>query len=141
MKKIFVDTGAWAALNNKRDRFHSDSVVVNKSLLNEGYFYITTDYVLYETYTLLLYDIGHKRAVELGNEIILLNKKKKIRIVHITDELLTAAWDIFIKYEDKDFSFTDCTSFTVMKNLKTDEAFSFDKHFEQYGFIRHPHKQ
>jgi len=141
MKKIFVDTGAWAALNNKRDKFHNDSVAANKRLLNEGYFYITSDYVLDETYTLLLYDIGHKRAVEFGNEIILLSKKKKIRIVHITEELLTEAWELFITYQDKDFSFTDCTSFRVMKNLKIDEAFSFDKHFEQYGFTRHPYKR
>lgn len=39
---------------------------------------------------------------------------------------------------DKDFSFTDCTSFIVMELLRINEAFSFDKHFDQYGFIRLP---
>lgn len=52
--------------------------------------------------------------------------------------MLNKAWKIFEKYSDKDFSFTDCTSFIVMKMLEINEVFSFDKHFEQYGFIRLP---
>jgi len=36
----------------------------------------------------------------------------------------------------KDFSFTDCTSFAVMRQLGITTAFAFDEHFEQFGFIR-----
>jgi predicted nucleic acid-binding protein len=44
-----------------------------------------------------------------------------------------AAFTIFKQYADKDFSFTDCTSFSIMKSLNLNKAFAFDKHFEQYG--------
>ena len=138
MKKLFIDTGAWVALNNKKDKHHKDAVKANKDFLDGGYFYVTNDYVLDETYTLLRLDVGHKRAVEFGCEIKELQKNKKIYVFHVNQVALDKAWEIFEKYSDKDFSFTDCTSFAVMEMLKINKAFSFDRHFEQYGFIRFP---
>lgn len=35
---------------------------------------------------------------------------------------------------DKDFSFTDATTFSVMDRLEIGTAFSFDHNFIQYGF-------
>ena len=138
MKKMFIDTGAWIALNNKKDKYYRDAVKANKDFLDKGYFYISSDYVLDETYTLFRYDVGHERAVEFGGEIKSLQEMGKIRIVHINQDILDNAWEIFEKYSDKDFSFTDCTSFAVMEMLGINEAFSFDRHFEQYGFTRLP---
>ena len=138
MKKLFVDTGAWIALNNTKDNHHKNAVNANRDFLDSGYFYVTSDYVLDETYTLLRSDVGHKRAVEFGNEMTGLQKKGKINIVHINQVVHEKAWEIFEKYSDKDFSFTDCTSFIVMELLRINEAFSFDKHFDQYGFIKLP---
>ena len=46
--------------------------------------------------------------------------------------------DIFERYDDKDFSFTDCVSFVVMQENGIKEAFAFDEHFNQMGFIRNP---
>ncbi len=138
MNKLFVDTGAWLALNNKKDKYYIEAVKANKDFLEKGYFYVSSDYILDETYTLLRYDVGHKRAVEFGREIKLLQEMGKIRIVNINQDILGKAWEIFENYTDKDFSFTDCTSFAVMEMLGINEAFSFDRHFEQYGFIRLP---
>ncbi len=56
----------------------------------------------------------------------------------ITEELEEAASEIFERYDDKDFSFTDCTSFQVMLLLGITEAFTNDHHFEQFGFVIHP---
>ena len=39
---------------------------------------------------------------------------------------------------DKVWSFTDCTSNAIMKDAGIIEAFAFDRHFEQMGFIRKP---
>ncbi len=136
MKRLFIDTGAWVALNNKRDKYYTHAVKANKEFLDKGYFYVSSDYILDETYTLLRCDIGHKRTVEFGKEIKSLQEIGKIRIVYINEDILGKAWGIFEKYSDKYFSFTDCTSFAVMEMLGMNEAFSFDRHFEQYGFIR-----
>jgi len=49
MKKIFVDTNGWIALNSKRDQFHRAAIEKNQELLRSGAHYITTNYVLDET--------------------------------------------------------------------------------------------
>jgi len=59
--------------------------------------------------------------------------------VHITEETERAAWEVFEKFnKDKDWSFTDCTSKVVMERLGIREAFAFDHHFDQMGFVRRP---
>ncbi len=138
MEKLFIDTGGWVALNNKKDKHYKDAVKANRDFLDSGFFYVTSDFILNETYTLLRFDVGHKRAVEFGYEIKDLQKNRKIHVFPINQVVLDKAWEIFEKYSDKDFSFTDCTSFAIMEMLKINNAFSFDKHFGQYGFIRLP---
>lgn len=98
MKKLFIDTGAWVALNNKKDKHHKNAVKDNRDFLDSGYFYLTSDYILDETYTLLRFDVGHKKAVEFGYEIKDLQKKVKINIFHINQVVLDKAWEIFEKY-------------------------------------------
>jgi hypothetical protein len=44
------------------------------------------------------------------------------------------ARDFLLKHEDKNYSFTDCTSFVVMEELKLTEALASDRHFKQAGF-------
>ncbi len=61
-----------------------------------------------------------------------------IKIVHVTAEVEDGAWEIFKTYNDKDFSFTDSASFYLMKELKIQNAFTFDNHFSQLGFNRLP---
>jgi len=56
------------------------------------------------------------------------------RLIRITSEDEAAAFKLFTRYNDKDFSFTDCTSFVVMQKFGIPQAFTFDKHFRQMGF-------
>ncbi len=44
------------------------------------------------------------------------------------------AFVIITRYQDKDFSMTDATSFAVMERLNLHWAFSFDSDFRQYGW-------
>ena len=45
-----------------------------------------------------------------------------------------SAWEYFVRHGDKGYSFTDCTSFILMKEMKLTHCLAFDKHFEQAGF-------
>ncbi len=38
-----------------------------------------------------------------------------------------AAWQLFVRYHDHVFSFTDCTSFALMRAMSLEEAFTFDR--------------
>ena len=49
--------------------------------------------------------------------------------------LRSRAWDLFAEYSDRTFSFTDCTSFALMKSMGLEEAFTFDRRdFGAAGF-------
>ncbi|NSW90935.1 MAG: PIN domain-containing protein [Firmicutes bacterium] len=75
--------------------------------------------------------INHTSAVEFGRIIL---ASKVIKIVPVTAERWENSWNLFVKYSDKNFLFTDCTSFIIMKELGLKEAFTFDRHFQQMGF-------
>lgn len=131
MRKIFMDTNGWIALNNKHDQFHNAASKLNKRLLNNRNLYVTTNFILDETYTGLLTKVGHFAAVDFGERI---RKSIITKIIHISEEIEEYAWTYFKKYFDKHFSFTDCTSFVIMHQLNIKEAFTNDHHFEQMRF-------
>jgi len=61
-----------------------------------------------------------------------------VALINIGEDDFEASWQWFDRYHDKEFSFTDCASFAVMKRLKLKTALTFDKHFTQAGFERKP---
>jgi predicted nucleic acid-binding protein len=132
MKVIFMDANGWIALNNKRDQLHSIAIRTHRKLLTNGYRYVTTNFILDETYTGLLTKVSHFAAVDFGEK---LHISKIVSIIHITKDIEEEAWKVFKKYSDEQFSFTDCTSFVVMGQLNLTEAFTSDRHFEQMGLI------
>jgi len=131
VKQVFADTNGWIALNSKRDQLHDMAVKINKDLLQNGYKYVTTNFVLDETYTGLRMKVGYFAAVDFGEKI---RSARTVQVIGVTGDMEEEAWQIFKQYADKDFSFTDCTSFVVMRQLSLTEAFTSDHHFEQMGF-------
>jgi uncharacterized protein len=131
MKEIFTDTNAWVALKHKGDSSWQTATDLNQTLLSQGVHYVTSNFVLDEAYTLLLIRVGHHVAVELGEEV---RASRLLTVVHISEELEEEAWALFRRYSDKEFSFTDCTSFVVMRRRGIQEAFTNDHHFEQAGY-------
>ncbi len=129
--RLFVDSSAWTALFNPRDKYFSQARQAMQSIAGQDAEFVTTDYVLDETLTNLQSGYGHNVAEDFGVWVL---QKKNIHIERITEAIWNAAWAMFQQYDDKDFSFTDCTSFVVMRQLKLREAFTFDHHFEQMGF-------
>ncbi len=136
--KIFIDTSAWDAIEDSNDRNH-ELALIFKDDLQDNCLLITTDYVLDETYTLLLLNIGYERTVAFQQHIIKLVKAGILRVIHVSSTIYEEAWDVFQRFNvDKKWSFTDCVSYAVMKQLDIDTVFAFDCHFEQMGFNRKP---
>ena len=127
MSQIFVDTSAWYALLDKTDSFHLEAVKLFKSLTHPV---VTTNFVADEIITLSKNRLGHDIAIDVGQKLWNEDVSTLIRVTS-TDEV--KAWEIFVKYQDKGFSFTDCTSFAVMERLGIKEVLAFDDHFSQYN--------
>ncbi len=127
---VFVDTGAWFALADKSDRFHHQSVSIYPILLKSRSL-ITTNLVIAETYNLIHRALGHRAAI-----VFLENIAASPRIINVYSDRASeeAAQEILQKYDDQDFSYTDAVSFSIMKQYKISDAFSFDRHFSIAGF-------
>lgn len=133
---VFVDTGAFFAIENERDRHHPKALDTRDELMSQGQRLVTSDYILDEVYTLIRMRVGHRAAVDFGESI---RSSRFFRIEPVTTADFEAAWRIFRRYDDKPFSFTDCTSFALMERLKIGTAFTFDRSFQGYGkFIVKP---
>ena len=136
---MFVDTGAWDALEDKSDGNHAAAVLYQAVLRQERIPLYVTNFVLDECYTLLLRNIGYARTVAFKSTIDRMQTGGILTIVHVSEELEQAAWEVFVRFnQDKTWSFTDCTTKVVMDSLGIQHVFAFDQHFEQMGFIRLP---
>jgi uncharacterized protein len=126
---IFVDTGAWYASLVPTDPDHTRAV---QWLAANHSPFLTTDYVIDETLTLLRVRGERQRALLLGAKFF---NQELAKIHKITSTDLTLAWEIFEQFDDKNWSFTDCTSKVVIEQLSIKVAFAFDHHFRQFGTI------
>jgi uncharacterized protein len=121
---MFVDSSAWfAAYVPTAPQYR----VVQKALASSDRL-VTTDYVLDETLTLLKVRGHSERARQFGARIF---DGRAARLEYVTEGDVQQAWIVFTTYRDKEWSFTDCTSFVVMKRLSLQHAIALDRHFDQ----------
>lgn len=85
---------------------------------------MTSTYVLDEVFTLVRMRWGHAPAVAIGEKLW---QSRWCHVVDVVEQTRLAAWQIFVRYDDQAFSFTDCTSFALMRELGLTEAFTFDR--------------
>ena len=126
---VFVDTSAWFAAIVPSDPNHASAahwLAANADVL------ITTDYIVDETLTLLRARGERQRTKLLGKKFF---EGSIAEIYFLTEEDVREAWATFAQYEDKSWSFTDCSSKVVMDQMKIAQAFAFDQHFRQFGTV------
>ncbi len=138
MSPFFVDTWAWYALTDTADKDHALAQLTNEDLLDSGQTFATTNFVLAETITLIRYNLHHAAAVGFRNILQKLIGARLVELVRIDETHEDVAWSIFEQYADQKFSYTDCTSFAVMRTLKLTHVFTADHHFATLGFILVP---
>lgn len=132
---MFVDTWAWYALANRKDKDHHIAKKLNKKFVAEGYRYATTNFIFSETYTLILIrGKNYRAAIAFGEKLKRMTRLGAIDFIRTNEEHENEDWEIARKYDDKDFSYVDCTSFAFMKENGISHAFTNDDHFRQFGF-------
>ena len=129
--KLFVDTSAWVASSDPSDRWHTAARNAINSSVGARVPFVTTDYVLDETFTLLLYHAGRRQAIAFGDKVL---QSRQVKLVRVDAGICEEAWRLFKQYDDKTWAFADCTSFVVMRQMGVQRAFAFDRHFTQAGF-------
>ena len=129
--RLFVDTAGWMACADAADPQHPRSRQARDAALAAGRILVSTDYVIDETLTLIRRRLGLEAARAWWEQI---EGTSRLRWEWIDPERCERARATFFRFRDKGYSFTDCTSFVVMQELKLAEALTTDKHFRQMGF-------
>lgn len=131
MNAVFVDTGGWMACADRADPAHWACAAARDSTLEAGRILITTDFVVDETLTLIRFRLGLAAADAWWQQI---DGSARLRWERIESDRFERARNLFFQYQDKDLSFTDCTSVAVMRELKLKTVIATDGHFQQVGF-------
>ena len=131
MRLMFVDTAAWVAAADHADAAGSAVRKVRDQWLSEGGVLATTDYVIDETLTTIRFRLGLDAAEAWWLQI---DGSSRLRMESIDEARRERALSLFFRYRDKEFSFTDCCSFVLMRELHIRRALTLDHHFRQAGF-------
>ncbi len=135
MPSLFLDTGYIIVLEWADDQNHDAALKHWQSLSESLPHLLTTSFIFDEVVTFFNSRNQHAKAVETGNRLL---RSPTVQFVHVDETLFFEGWSLFVNREDKTYSLTDCISFLVMRKLKSQTAFTFDKHFVQEGFERLP---
>ena len=119
----------------QRLRVLRTAIAARDAWWERGGLLITTDYVVDETLTLIRLRLGLNAAEAWWRQV---DGSSRVRWEPITPSRVEKARSLFFRYQDRDFSFTDCTSFIVMRELRLREALTTDHHFAQMGFELKP---
>jgi predicted nucleic acid-binding protein len=124
---IFFDSGAFLAILDVNDKNHDKAAELRKKIEREGYFTLTTNFVVVEAHALILSNLGANFAREWLRSI-------SIPIWQVDKSEEDEAKEIIFRFKDKAYTLTDAISFVVMKKLGIRKAFAFDRHFKQFGY-------
>ena len=129
--EVFADTSGFYAMMVKGDDKHASAKRILREARRRKRGFVTTDYVLDETATLL-------KARGFGHLLIpffeTLDSSRACRVEWTDPDRFQEVRAFFIKHQDQEWSFTDCLSFRVMTHFRLRDALTKDAHFQQAGY-------
>lgn len=128
---IFIDTSWYKAFLDTKDEFHDLAIAQYEKLKNNEASFVTTNFIIDESLTLIRMKSGLPIALKFRE--MLFEMVDVLKIVRVMPNDETEAWKWFPK-DWRRLSFTDCTSFAVMKRIDLKEVATFDEHFARAGF-------
>ena len=132
MRTVFADTGYWIALLDSQDEQHkiAQDVTEEVRLIH----IVTSQLVLVEFLDSMTRRLRHlrNRALAVVRNLV---KRVDVEIVPFTSAQFEDTLELYSSRLDKDWSLTDCVSFSIMKKMSIVEALAHDIDFEQAGFI------
>ena len=126
---VLWDSSAILALVDAHDADHARAVEVARQIAAERRPSFVTNYIEAETHALLLRKLG--RAV--ARQWLLTGQLPVVAVLPAEEQ---QAKDILARHVDKDWTLCDAISFAVLDARRVSRAFTFDRHFRQYGRIQ-----
>lgn len=95
MRIAFVDTSAWCAVENEDDENHDTALLLLEEIIEGRYRLVTTNYVLDETYTLLLGRVGHGLVIQFKHRIDQMLTSEILTVIQVSESIQESAWAVF----------------------------------------------
>jgi predicted nucleic acid-binding protein len=130
MPPVFADTGYWIALIFANDDLHDRAIEVRRRYVKSPI--ISSEMVLTE----FLNECGKRGTYYRNGAVALvegLYASNAVQILPQTPALFAEALALYKNRPDKQWSLTDCASFTICQEYGITEAFAYDNHFAQAG--------
>ena len=125
--RAFADTHFYLALMHADDPCHERAVSYMESDLRIA----TSEFIVLELGDACCSQEDHEDFFSLFHGIM---QSPNVEVVPVSSELLKRGLDLMKQRPDKDWSLTDCISFTIMNDLDLTDALTGDRHFDQAGF-------
>lgn len=120
------------------DKYHDAAMATFQAISRRELpfrFHYTSNYVVDEAVTLILYQAGSRLGVDTLRRI---RASPSLRVLHVTPEVEAEADRIFGRFAPSRVSYTDCTTKALMDRESINVAFSFDRDLDVMGFRRIP---
>lgn len=126
---VFVDTSALFALLDAEDTGHPIIRPAWDRGLDDAAGFVTTNYVLLETVTLVQARLGLKAVRVLTSEML-----PMIHTLWVDEVEHDAGVQALLTADRRRLSLVDCVSFAVMRTRRIEEYLGMDPHFDEQGF-------
>ncbi len=130
---VYIDTAGLYAVLDADDDNHAAARAAWIDLLTRQEELLCSNYVLVETLALVQHRLGIAAIRALQEDVV------PVLSVHWVDERIHhAGVSALLTASRQGLSLVDCVSFELMRQLGIQTAFTFDRHFEEQGFVRIP---
>lgn len=133
MHKVFIDTSAWISYFGSDQPKHINIKSLIKQLIKDGVAICTSNDVIDETVTRLIYDTNIKIAKEFINLIKNSNSTNSLVQLWVDGQIQSEAFEIVEKYAEHKLSLTDATIIVLMNRFNIDTIISLDSDFKKVG--------
>ena len=129
--KVLIDTSAFIAYFIKQDEFHDNALSKYNFYIQQKATLLTSDYVLDELLTWFSAKQPKHILEKLVNALQKMQSTGEIRVLDIDKPIFKKAMEALLKFSDHKISFTDATSYTLLKSFALDEVFTLDDDFRK----------
>ena len=126
---IFIDTSAFFAVLDKRDKDHSAADRIWQRIITTGDTLLCHNYVLVEISALLQHRLGLEAVRTFEEDFVPL-----LNVLWIDEQTHRSAVSALLAASRRRLSLVDCASFEVMRAAGIKTAFVFDSDFKARGF-------
>lgn len=124
MPEVIVDTSALIAFFVRSEKHHPAARRYASQHPTARWIILET--VFDEFVTWMRAKVSISDSIQVGRIL-----REEHLYVNISDADDAATWEIFCQYDDKEWSYTDCSTVVMARKLDVSEVFAFDKHIRQ----------